>query len=309
MITAHTPNLSSWKPRGYGLGNNLHGGSAPNEELFYTQPGYPMDKRNSHRTATRAARLGFTIADNALTMTAKRAVRAGLSIDEYAAYAEADPRVRAAVKIAASAAQDAARPATALPAAQPPVAPLSSAPAAGAATAAALSAVASVPAVASSIPSEAASLLQSAEFPLSLPVDQPAKMASIEMLVGARGGARSWGAETEKGTFAGDARELLTPEEEAFWAVNAHSRRQLVAQVKKWQSAIDSYKNVPNKTAQEGVAIATEERDAAVAKLAMLERIEGKLAALEGKYDEKAAQAVRDMETAAAAAGGAGAMY
>ena len=61
----------------------LAGGSAPFEERFYTQPGYPTDPRNaSVRPARR--RLAFTLGDTPATLRAKEAGRAGMSVEGYA---------------------------------------------------------------------------------------------------------------------------------------------------------------------------------------------------------------------------------
>lgn len=59
----------------------LAGGSKPGEELFYTQPGYPLDKRNASARPRRD--LGFTLADTVPTLRAKEAGRLGLSADAY----------------------------------------------------------------------------------------------------------------------------------------------------------------------------------------------------------------------------------
>lgn len=81
VISAFVPNLSQYRPRAYGMGNNVFPDSKPNEELFYTQPGYPLDKRNKQVKQQR--KLSFTLKDTMQTMRYKDAARAGMTPDEY----------------------------------------------------------------------------------------------------------------------------------------------------------------------------------------------------------------------------------
>lgn len=81
VITAHTPNLSQYRPRGFDQANNIFPDSQPNEELFYSQPGYPMDKRNKQLKQPR--KLSFTLRDTPLTLRDKAAARAGMTPEEY----------------------------------------------------------------------------------------------------------------------------------------------------------------------------------------------------------------------------------
>lgn len=81
VVSAFTPNLSQFRPRGYGVGNGLTGGSKPGEELYYTQPGWPLDKRNGSYRVRRD--LGFTIADSVPTLRAKEAARLGVTAEAY----------------------------------------------------------------------------------------------------------------------------------------------------------------------------------------------------------------------------------
>lgn len=66
------------------------GGSAPHEELFYTQPGNPLDARNAVRRSQRSRTLGFTITDTVESLKAKEAVRAGLTPAEMEAYRDVE---------------------------------------------------------------------------------------------------------------------------------------------------------------------------------------------------------------------------
>jgi len=94
----HTPNLSNFRPRGYGEGNGLEGGSVAGEERYYTQPGWAMDPRNpATRRSSRAARLGFTLADTPATLRARTAARAGLSPEDLERYTSNDSEVRIAL--------------------------------------------------------------------------------------------------------------------------------------------------------------------------------------------------------------------
>lgn len=68
----HTPNLSHHRPRGFGLGNGLQGGaaaSAPNEEAFYTQPGFPTDPR--YKGLKAKAKRSWTLKDTPEGLDAK----------------------------------------------------------------------------------------------------------------------------------------------------------------------------------------------------------------------------------------------
>ena len=91
VVTAHPPpNVTQVRARGWGLGNGL--GSAPfAPETAYTQPGLPTDPRNAAfygRRASRAARLGFTLADTPLTLAARESARAGLPLQDFARYVD-----------------------------------------------------------------------------------------------------------------------------------------------------------------------------------------------------------------------------
>lgn len=59
------------------------GGSKPFEELYYTQPGWPLDARNK---LTRQKReLPFSLRDTPLTLKAKDAGRQGKALEDYSA--------------------------------------------------------------------------------------------------------------------------------------------------------------------------------------------------------------------------------
>jgi hypothetical protein len=60
------------------------GGSVAGEELFYTQPGFPLDKRN--KTVFPRRKLSFSLRDTPLTLKAKEAGRAGVSLEQYDRY-------------------------------------------------------------------------------------------------------------------------------------------------------------------------------------------------------------------------------
>jgi NADH:ubiquinone oxidoreductase subunit len=81
VINSHTPNLSLYRPRGYGLGNGLSGGSEPFEELYYTQPGWPLDARNKQTRQKRV--LPFSLRDTPLSIKQKEAGRSGLALEDY----------------------------------------------------------------------------------------------------------------------------------------------------------------------------------------------------------------------------------
>jgi NADH:ubiquinone oxidoreductase subunit len=94
VIAPPSPNHTQSRPRGYGLGNGIW--SAPFEESYWTQPGYPTDKRNrATHVSARRGRLGFSLRDTPLTIQAKAAARAGLSLEEYQAVADESHPTRA----------------------------------------------------------------------------------------------------------------------------------------------------------------------------------------------------------------------
>lgn len=99
VITRPTPNGTQIRPRAYGLGNGLdwpNGGSKPNAEGYYTQPGYPTDARNGSRfVSERAKRVKFSLKDTPLTLAAKEAAKAGLSLEEYATFTDDDSPTKA----------------------------------------------------------------------------------------------------------------------------------------------------------------------------------------------------------------------
>lgn len=70
VISEFTPNLSQYRPRGFGLSNCVFPDSQVNEERFYTQPGWPLDPRNSQQWTGRVA--PFTLRDTPLTLRAKK---------------------------------------------------------------------------------------------------------------------------------------------------------------------------------------------------------------------------------------------
>lgn len=81
VISSFVPNLSQYRPRAYGQSNNVFPDSKPNEELFYTQPGYPLDKRNKQWRQQR--KLSFTLKDNTQSLRTKDAARSGMTPEEY----------------------------------------------------------------------------------------------------------------------------------------------------------------------------------------------------------------------------------
>ena len=101
VVSEYTPNLSQYRPRGYGLDNGVFPDSKPNEERYYTQPGtcelarvvcvvvlhspfthvsagWAVDPRNKQRWPGREKR--FSLLDTPLTLRAKAAARAGVSL-------------------------------------------------------------------------------------------------------------------------------------------------------------------------------------------------------------------------------------
>jgi NADH:ubiquinone oxidoreductase subunit len=104
VINAHAPaNVSNVKSRGWGLGNGLTNGSEPHERGAWTQPGHPLDKRNvpirAAAVRARAARLGFSLKDTPLTLLAKKAAREGLSIEDYATYVDPESATHMLIKV------------------------------------------------------------------------------------------------------------------------------------------------------------------------------------------------------------------
>lgn len=63
VVARHTRNESSTRPRGFGLSNAMW--SEPDEEKYYTQPGWAQDPRNKH---ARPAKRAWTLADTAETL-------------------------------------------------------------------------------------------------------------------------------------------------------------------------------------------------------------------------------------------------
>lgn len=104
VIAAPTPNLSQFRPRGYGLGNGVFPESKPHEELYYTQPGWPLDKRNpANRPTGRKARIGFSLKDTPLTIKARAAAKHGMSVAEYERYSDPFSPSRVAALLAGGA--------------------------------------------------------------------------------------------------------------------------------------------------------------------------------------------------------------
>ena len=105
VVTEHPPpNTTLVRPRGYGLGNGI--GSSPEEpEGAYTQPGLPTDPRNATfygrrgGAGTRAARLGFSLADTPLTLAARESARAGLSLPDFARYVDDESPTRILLRL------------------------------------------------------------------------------------------------------------------------------------------------------------------------------------------------------------------
>ena len=73
--------------------------SVPDEERFYTQPGWPLDKRNARtRVSPRSGgRLGFTLRDTPATIKTRAAVRLGLTAPELERFSEPFSATRVAM--------------------------------------------------------------------------------------------------------------------------------------------------------------------------------------------------------------------
>jgi hypothetical protein len=101
VISSYVPSTTQQRPRGYGLGNGLSGiPSAPGEEKYYTQPGWPADLRNkSVFTSSRKERLGFSLRDTPLTIAAKAAARVGVPLNDYRLYTDDDSPTRALLQL------------------------------------------------------------------------------------------------------------------------------------------------------------------------------------------------------------------
>lgn len=95
VVSAPYPNLTQFRPRGYGMDNGIFPESKPGEELGYTQPGYPLDKRNAQRFTGRRHRMKFSLSDTPLTLQAKEAARVGLTIEEYQRVTDDDSPTKA----------------------------------------------------------------------------------------------------------------------------------------------------------------------------------------------------------------------
>lgn len=104
VIAAPTPNLSTFRPRGYGLSNGVFPESKPHEELYYTQPGWPLDKRNGGvRPTGRKARIPFSLKDTPLTLKARAAAKHGMSVGDYERYSDPFSPSRVAALLAGGA--------------------------------------------------------------------------------------------------------------------------------------------------------------------------------------------------------------
>lgn len=221
VIAPHTPSYSSHKPRGYGVGNGLAGGSKPGENFAYTQPGFPLDPRNP---AIRLKREPAPELTNSEAMReTKVASRLGMTREEYKAATNPEDAVFLALGMGE-------------------------------------------------------------QVRGALPKDER-KMALATLAAQCTGHARSWGA-VEKGTFAAEAAELLSAEEEAVY-YGGLSEDELAAKVAKYQLTIDEYRHVKDKSARAGVERATEERDAAIETLTTWRSAHAKLTALAAKYDAR----------------------
>lgn len=101
VIAAPTPNLSQFRPRGYGLGNEVFPESKPDEELYYTQPGWPLDKRNARVAPSgRKARMPFSLRDTPLTIKARAAAKHGMSVAAYERFSDPWSSSRVAALVA-----------------------------------------------------------------------------------------------------------------------------------------------------------------------------------------------------------------
>lgn len=215
VINAFNPNLSQFRPRGWGVGNGLKGGSAPHEELYYTQPGYPLDKRNPTRHISRGGRVGFTLTDTPASLAAKQAVRFGMSPAEHAKYSDPAPSVTQVLALAESSAVEK-----------------------GDAAAQTM-----IDGLVSAQPELAA---------YDLPVEAGKRRLATYLALG-KGHARSWGKDVEAGTFAAAVHEVLTPEEEAFLdASGGVTAEDLLLDVQKYQGMIDAYAGVTNNKVRAG---------------------------------------------------------
>ena len=258
---AFTPNLSQFRPRGFGLDNGMGSNSGTrsrvNEEAFYTPPGYPLAAGGANRSrfaSARRARMRFSLLDTPLTLQAKGAARAGLSLDEFQSFTDDEHPTKALLlltggsisreegaRIAASAAES------------------------GDAGALVEEALAGMPA-------EPAKRDLAARLALSLPVTR-----------------------ADKGSFAAAAAAELSAEEAAAVAEggSAEAAREVALVHQKY---IEAYSGIDMKEARRGVAAAVEVRDAALAKLAVLRRAEAKLAALRARFDERAFAMAREAQ-------------
>lgn len=248
VINEHTPNLSSFRPRGYNLGNGLAGGSKPNEELYYTQPGFPMDKRNSTRRAARASRIGWTLADTPLTLRAKEATRAGVSLEEYEQYTNPESATNQALVLMAKGVN-----------------------------------MEMAESVATASRAEMGALDSPLMDRVNIPADPKRRQLALRLATGT-GHSRP---ELEEGTFAAARTEVLSAEDEAFLS-SAPSEDGLLGTIAQYQDYIDSYATVKAAAVQEAVEEATRVRDAAIADLERVRALTKRLEALEAKFDARA---------------------
>lgn len=264
VINAHTPNLSSYRPRGYGLSNGCFPESKPDEELYYTQPGHHMDKRNKElrdaRRAARAERIGFTLQDTPMTLLAKEAGRVGLSIEEYERLRDPESPTRLALVMNLKAEN--------------------------------------VAAITGKAMTEDDDFLDISVRGAVVPVDEDARQYATRIVVGTGRPARDDAAAKQPGTFAAARAETLTPDEEAFLAQGV-TQADLLDKLQQYNKYVDSYAKLAsiNKDARAGLEDAEVLRDETAAKIEKLRGIEAKLATLTKRFDEASVQrAIREMQ-------------
>ncbi len=231
VISTHYPNLSQYRPRAYGLNNGHFPESQVNEELGYTQPGYPLDKRNTTRFSGRRQRMKFTLKDTPLTLQAREATRYGLSIEEYQRFTDDDSPTKALLLLGETDRK-------------------------------------SLEALAASNNNSSGSAMTPSSVGESVLMEAAAAIPSEAdkkaLAVRLAHGLSPVGNET--GTFAAAASEVLTADEEALLASGAEVD-ELKEEAAKYQRFIEDYEAIEARDTKQAVQECIAKRDAALAKV------------------------------------------
>jgi hypothetical protein len=307
VISAPTPNLSQFRPRAYGESNNVFPESKPNEELYYTQPGWPLDKRNAAlRPGGRKGRVGWSLKDTPLTIKARAAAKHGMSVADYERYSDPFSPSRVAALLAGGApggpgaVTDGERDAlaAALPGAELPTDP------AAARVAAALAAGDAVPsdapgtfaaAVSSTLTPEEEAFLGCGHDAVDLVGRAAQYQEMIDRYASGAGGKVSPRRPARRGGRAVDARLLPWRQAAPCWPLTFPALPSCA------RLPLPSAPRSRSQEAAKGVERAVAARDEVLATLGRLRGIHAKLASLEAAFEVRAQEEAAKATAAAEA--------